>query len=232
MIDDGSELSFYLDAPAARSAMQGLASFDSNEDGLVSVLDKRFGEFKILVDTNHDGRSDAGELRTLADHGVVSINLRATASQGVNKVGRNVLLSTAVFNLANGSTGTLGDVALGFKPSRKPVQTAEIAGLRDGWRGDAFRKLEGESAETGYPIGKWLSNRLPEPVGVAPDVRQSDSIMAGNGMSDVIADDSEASRARLLAVMMQDMAAFGPGAGLEDQLCNRHQVHAHAEIYS
>lgn len=142
-IDDGTELSFHLDAPEARSAMQGLASFDANGDGLVSVLDERFGELKIWVDTDHDGRSDTGELRALADHGIVSISLRAAASEDANKVGRNVLLSTAVFNLADGSTGTLGDVAFGFKPKHKPVaaSSTSISLRRDQWQRNGIPPL-------------------------------------------------------------------------------------------
>ena len=279
-IDDGSELSFYLDAPEARSAMQGLASFDTNGDGLVSVLDERFGELKVWVDADHDGRSDAGELRSLADHGIVSISLRAAASQDTDKVGRNVLLSTAVFNLADGSTVTLGDVAFGYKPSAKPVRSHSASPLlRDYWHGDRMPRIEELSLQDilsedffrryeNIALGEdlvevWARERFDRLdvhlSGLAPaDGATSD---AGEKSSSSIplevctlptelnttevetiercifpksehAFNDSPDMSRRLALLRQDMAAFGPVGGLEDQLRNRHQPYAMADIYS
>ncbi|AWW75330.1 hypothetical protein CD351_12915 [Erythrobacter sp. KY5] len=278
-IDDGSELSFYLDAPEARSAMQGLASFDTNGDGLVSVLDERFGELKVWVDTDHDGRSDMGELRTLADHGIVSISLRAAASEDTNKVGRNVLLSTAVFNLADGSTGTLGDVAFGFKPTRKPATASSTSNSlrRDQWLRDGMPRIEElslqdilsedffrryENIAAGQdPVDLWARERFAQrgihlseldldklgsldarshirsqlEVSDLPEELTADG--AGgleHGIppkSDHAANDNP-DISRRLALLRQDMAAFGPVGGLEDQLRNRHQPYALADIYS
>ena len=278
-IDDGSELSFYLDAPEARSAMQGLASFDTNGDGLVSVLDERFGELKVWVDADHDGRSDTGELRTLADHGIVSISLRAAASEDTNKVGRNVLLSTAVFNFADGSMGTVGDVAFGFKPSRKPATASTTSNSlrRDQWVRDDMPRIEElslqdilsenffrryENIAAGQdPVDLWARERFAQ-CGTHLSELDSDklgSLDARNQIrspletsdlpEELTADDAgglvhgfpprsdhaandNPDISRRLALLRQDMAAFGPVGGLEDQLRNQHQPYALADIYS
>ncbi|WP_459789796.1 cadherin domain-containing protein [Alteriqipengyuania sp. 357] len=269
-IDDGSELSFYLDAPEARSAMQGLAAFDSNGDGLVSILDKRFGELKIWVDADDDGHSDAGELRSLADHGIVSIRLRANASQNTDKVGRNVLLSTAVFNRADGSTGTMGDVAFGFVPSRKPATSVpnghpqgdrlrdyphnELT-LQDILSDDFFSRYEAPARSEGSldaPVPEGFDrpalnlselenypssdrNAKPSEVRALFAESKTPSAMAPErGLllksEEMASEDSDISRR--LAILRQDMAAFGPLGGLEDQQRDRHAPYALADIYS
>jgi hypothetical protein len=183
-IDDGSELSFLPDAPQARSAFDGLAAFDSNGDGLVSRLDQRFGELKIWVDANHDGVSQDGELTTLSDQGIASISLRSASSKAMQKLGRNLTLSTTVFTREDGSTHTAADVAFGFSPSRAPTESAAAtAGSIADWLG-RFEK---------GPIESTLSSL---PVGAAKDA---------------------ANDARRLALVLQDMAAFGTEGALHDQ---------------
>ncbi len=123
IINDGSELSFLADAPDAGSDLQALSAFDSNGDGIVSALDVRFRELKVWVDTDQDGVTDAGELKTLADHGIASVSLNGQATNDRVKVGKNILLATSTFTRTDGSTGTVGDVAFAFKP------TAALSGL-------------------------------------------------------------------------------------------------------
>ncbi|MHA6318296.1 Ig-like domain-containing protein [Altererythrobacter sp. CAU 1778] len=254
-VDDGSELSFMLDAPDARNAMQGLAAFDTNNDGLISVLDERFGELKIWVDADHDGVSDAGELRSLSDHGIASISIRAAATDTRTKVGRNVLLSTAVFNREDGSTGTLGDLAVGYKPSSKPqvATSASALSLRDMWRQDGMTRIEElslqdilsedffrrfENLPRGEdPVEEWLRARngghleLPEAAGIQSEAAsEDDAAEAGNDTS--AASQQDVDRARMLALLMQDMAAFGGRDGLDDVLRDRREPYALAEFYS
>ncbi|MBW8886118.1 MAG: hypothetical protein JF616_00035, partial [Fibrobacteres bacterium] len=53
-----------------------LAAFDSNQDGVVDAQDIRFNELRIWQDSNSNHATDAGELRSLSDHGIASLNLR------------------------------------------------------------------------------------------------------------------------------------------------------------
>jgi Ca2+-binding RTX toxin-like protein len=137
-IDHGAELSFIGDLPGATSDLEGLAAYDSNSDQVFDALDERFGEFQLWQDSNQDGISDPGELRTLAEAGVASIGLTRTKSSAASDEGDQVLLGTAAFTLASGATGLIGDVTLRWEddPSivkAKPVPAdGRIAIDRDG----------------------------------------------------------------------------------------------------
>ena len=116
LIDDGSELSFLADAPNAKSDLQALSIFDSNADGLLSAQDVRFGELKIWVDANSNGITDAGELRSLSEHGIESLNLTGNATNERVKVGKNITLANTIFTRTDGSTGQASDAVLSFTP--------------------------------------------------------------------------------------------------------------------
>jgi hypothetical protein len=100
----------------ARSAtdLEGLAdAFDTNRDGVFSMTDEKFGEFKVWQDIDQDGVSDAGEVRSLADVGITSINLvsdgvQRTPVEGVTEAGQ----TTA--NLADGGTMLVADALFAF----------------------------------------------------------------------------------------------------------------------
>jgi hypothetical protein len=61
----------------AQDGWQALSELDSNGDGQISAADADFAKLLVWVDANSDGVSDAGELQSLAEHGIVSINLGA-----------------------------------------------------------------------------------------------------------------------------------------------------------
>jgi Ca2+-binding RTX toxin-like protein len=142
IVNDGSELSFMTENPGARSDLDALASLDSNRDRTISSADKRFGELKLWIDSNGNGVTDAGELKSLADHGIASIGLAARANDVEAKVGSNLLLATSTFTRTDGSVGSLGDAALAFKPSTSGASPAS-AGLGSSVLPDDMRgKLE------------------------------------------------------------------------------------------
>ena len=126
LIDDSSELSLLAEDPASASSLGALAKLDSNGDKVIDAKDARFGELRVWIDASGDGVTDQGELKTLAELGIVSIALDEHFKNGSHKTGRNVLAGTAVFTRANGMTGTVGDVALAFKAG-KPAETAVIS---------------------------------------------------------------------------------------------------------
>jgi hypothetical protein len=56
--------------------LSGLAdAFDSNHDGVFDARDAQFADFSVWQDVNQNGVSDAGEVKTLADLGLASLNL-------------------------------------------------------------------------------------------------------------------------------------------------------------
>jgi Ca2+-binding RTX toxin-like protein len=112
-ITSGLEISFVQDRAGAATDLEGLAAYDSNGDGLLSAGDERFGAFRVWQDADSDGVSDPGELKTLGAAGIASIDLRpvATGATLANAWG-NVIVNTARFTRADGSTGTVGDAIL------------------------------------------------------------------------------------------------------------------------
>ena len=117
-IDNASELSMLVEDPMAKTSLAALAKLDSNGDKVIDAKDARFGELKIWVDANGNGVTDAGELKSLTDLGIVSINLDAHVLNNSVRPGDNLLIETATFTMANGMIRTLGDVALAYHPSQ------------------------------------------------------------------------------------------------------------------
>ena len=78
-IENGTEL-FTPDFAGGNfsSGLAALRSLDSNNNGVIDSADTTFGNLLVWQDSNHNGISDAGELSTLADKGIVSISLDAT----------------------------------------------------------------------------------------------------------------------------------------------------------
>ena len=73
-INDQSELFGTLEV----DGFHVLAEHDTNNDGVINSDDDVFDELLVWQDTNQDGISQEGELKTLSDHGIASINLAAT----------------------------------------------------------------------------------------------------------------------------------------------------------
>lgn len=73
-VDGVEELSFVGYADGAQTDLEGLRAFDSNHDGRLDAADELFTQFKVWVDDG-DGRFEDGEMQSLTDAGVVSIDL-------------------------------------------------------------------------------------------------------------------------------------------------------------
>jgi Ca2+-binding RTX toxin-like protein len=87
------------------------AVFDTNHDNFLNQSDDNFAYFKVWQDKNSDGVSDEGELKTLLEIGITSLNLNAASinwSSGGNKVS-----SLGQFTRSDGTTSTFADTALG-----------------------------------------------------------------------------------------------------------------------
>jgi hypothetical protein len=115
MVHDSSQFAFsqYAAAPGSTD-LQGLAAgFDSNQDGLFDAQDERFAEFAVWQDTNQNGLSDAGEVISLSQAGLVSIHLESDGVQrepapGVFEAGRSTASAT------DGSSVLVGDASFTY----------------------------------------------------------------------------------------------------------------------
>jgi hypothetical protein len=116
LVHDNSQYAFAQYAGfAGATDLQGLAAaFDSNGDGVFDSFDALYSQFAVWQDLNQDGVSDEGEVRSLADWGIASINLvsdgvvRAPAV-GVQEAGR----STA--EMTDGSKMLVADAAFAYR---------------------------------------------------------------------------------------------------------------------
>lgn len=68
-----------------------LKSLDSNGDNQFTSADAAWNNLRVWVDANHDGKTDAGELKTFASLGITSINLATTTQSGEVRDGNAVL---------------------------------------------------------------------------------------------------------------------------------------------
>ena len=84
-IDNGSEIfSPWFDGGSHAGSLAALATLDDNGDGVIDSGDAAFGSLQVWQDLDHDGVSGAGELKSLADHGITGINLDATPVDGTS----------------------------------------------------------------------------------------------------------------------------------------------------
>ncbi|WP_298965654.1 cadherin-like domain-containing protein [uncultured Roseibium sp.] len=99
--------------------LEALATlFDSNHDGLFNINDASWGEFRIWQDVDGDAEVDAGELKTLQDHGISEIRLTRTSETTVTLSDYTAIhgLTNAVRTGVDGEQEIIlvGDVTLGY----------------------------------------------------------------------------------------------------------------------
>lgn len=120
-IDNGSELfgdnTLLSDGTKASNGFEALKDLDSNQDNVFDVNDTAFNEVKVWKDTNLDGKVNDGELLSLAEAGITSINLDyQSLGQGPDENG-NDHKQNSNFNTSSGS-GIISDVWFDTEPSK------------------------------------------------------------------------------------------------------------------
>ncbi|CAO3449612.1 hypothetical protein [Azospirillum argentinense] len=108
-IDDGRELVSEHFGKGFNSSLEALASLDSNHDGRIDAADQSFATLQVWQDANGDGVSQPGELRTLADAGILSIATAATPTD--TTLAGNHILGTTSMTMADGSSRMVAGVA-------------------------------------------------------------------------------------------------------------------------
>jgi hypothetical protein len=92
----------------ASDGYEALAMMDMNFDRIINKFDQGFGSLKIWQDTNSNGISDKGELKSLADAGIAELSLVAKASTKMDN--GNLIGLMGSYTAADGSVHTMGDV--------------------------------------------------------------------------------------------------------------------------
>jgi hypothetical protein len=99
-------------APGTGSDMAALRQvFDTNHNGKLDAGDARWSEFRVWIDADQDGISQPGELKTLDQLGIASIDLDPTGPARILSDG-SIIQGISTFTRTNGTTGVAGDVAL------------------------------------------------------------------------------------------------------------------------
>jgi hypothetical protein len=127
-IDNGSELfgvgTVLPNGAHAANGYQAMAAYDTNHDGRLDASDAVWSKLRVWVDANHDGVSQPGELLTMAQAGVASIDLHARAADTMQN--GNLVGLVSSYTTTGGATHEVADVWFGKDASSTatPATTA------------------------------------------------------------------------------------------------------------
>ncbi len=93
-----------------QSGFAMLSSLDSNLDGVIDSNDTEFSNLRVWQDSNGNAQTDSGELKTLSELGIVSINLTPASTTETTVAGHRVT-AQGEYTLSDNSTRAIGDVA-------------------------------------------------------------------------------------------------------------------------
>jgi hypothetical protein len=111
-IDGASEIVF---GGNGLTDLEGLAAkYDTNQDGVLDAQDAQFSSFGVWQDANSNGVSDDGEFRTLAEAGIVSIDLKSNGQAYTTAEGDVLVHGETSYILEDGTVGTVADSAFTY----------------------------------------------------------------------------------------------------------------------
>lgn len=112
VINDGTEVfgdnTILKSGEKAANGFEALAEFDSNGDGIINAEDERFEQLLVWQDLNGNGISDEGELKTLTDMHIESINLDYSKLSTNTKSG-TVLGNVGTFSFTDGTESRMAE---------------------------------------------------------------------------------------------------------------------------
>lgn len=123
-------------------ALAALRGFDTNSDGVIDARDAGFSNILVWQDTNHDGVSQPGELASLLDHGIQSLDLNATPVSAENN-GQQVV-AEGQMTLESGANGQY--LAVAFQTAPPAEQPAAVIASTSA--ADTFVFKAGDGADT------------------------------------------------------------------------------------
>jgi len=115
IINDGKELfgnqTILGSGRKAANGFEALAEFDGNGDGRIDSADPAFAQLRVWRDSDGDGFSLPGELHTLDELGIKSINLDSTVTNSSDAQG-NIQNRLGTFENVNGTLGQMAEYTL------------------------------------------------------------------------------------------------------------------------
>lgn len=120
-INNGTELfgnnTILKNGTKAANGFEALKEYDENKDGVIDSKDNIYNTLSLWQDTNSDGITDAGELHSLSELGVASIDLNAIATDDYEE--QNRIFQTSSFSTPTGETKAINDVWFQSKIQQK-----------------------------------------------------------------------------------------------------------------
>jgi hypothetical protein len=113
-VDETAEYVFTEWSDDAQTDLEAIAqAFDTNQDGVLDAQDERFDQFAVWQDRDSDGVTDEGELTSLTDLGIESIELsyRSDSERRVEGDGDVTVFGQANVNYQDGSTTIAEDAS-------------------------------------------------------------------------------------------------------------------------
>ena len=114
-IDTGAELfgdfTVLPNGTLAPNGFAALAALDANGDGFIDASDPAFAELKLWRDASQDGQTGTGELISLVDAGIASLNLAHTL-KNQRLANGNTLAREGSFTRVDGTTSAMGEFHL------------------------------------------------------------------------------------------------------------------------
>ncbi|NLY16166.1 MAG: hypothetical protein GXZ05_07260 [Gammaproteobacteria bacterium] len=115
LIDNGAELfgdfTPMPDGSLAPNGFAALAALDANGDGILDASDPAFAELKLWVDSDQNAVTGEGELISLTDAGIASLNLGSTLKNQKQSNG-NTLAREGSFTRTGGTESAMGEFHL------------------------------------------------------------------------------------------------------------------------
>jgi hypothetical protein len=103
---------------------------DSNHDGKLSQADAAWNQLRVWVDADSDGSTDAGELLTLDQLGIVDLDLNA--QRGTEMDNGNLLGLVSSYTTQDGQTHDMADVWFAKAQQSEPTVEAAAGIVEDG----------------------------------------------------------------------------------------------------
>ncbi|MDF1862871.1 MAG: Ig-like domain-containing protein, partial [Verrucomicrobiales bacterium] len=155
-LDGRSEFAFadYSDNPDATD-LEGLRHFDTNNDLILDANDDEFESFKLWQDRDGDGEVGEGEMMTLEEAGIESLELTSDGEAYYTAGGDVMVNGEAGVNYADGSKGVLADAEFRYEELASDDESLEVV------------------ADDGQVIDVNADETVPEPVG--------EDLLAGEG---------------------------------------------------
>lgn len=91
--------------------------FDTNHDDVLDSNDVRWNEFRIWQDSNQNGISDEGEIKTMSEAGIRLINLLPSPLGFIQFPDGSAITGTGSYEMTDGTTRLVGDATLAFASS-------------------------------------------------------------------------------------------------------------------